>query len=47
MIIPQLKVFWEVDQMPSIEVILVKTDWPEEDVNLVLEQITHVYPCLI
>lgn len=31
--------------MPSIDVIPVKTDCPK-DVNLVLEKIIYIYPCL-
>lgn len=32
--------------MPSIDGIPVKTDWPEEDVNLTLEQInTFIHDC--
>lgn len=40
-VIPKLKVFWEVDLMPSTDGILVKNDGPE-DIYLALEKI--IYP---
>lgn len=45
MTIPKPKVFGEANLMPSIDVIPVKTDCPE-DVNLVSEKIIYIYPCL-
>lgn len=45
MIIPKLKVFWEVDLSPSIDAIIAKTDCPEDE-NLVLEKMIYIYPCL-